>query len=255
MTECAPYRRCGPEGDLADARQYTSFWWQPGDSPCFGFVLTPRQGQTLRRLLQERCGARTCSTPRSTGRLYDGEMEVVSATIPGEIDEEIVVAAHLCHPQTIGQRQRLRVLRRLWRRPRAPVVDRQRQALPARERTIRFLWLPEINGMYAYLADRESELGQLVAGINLDMVGEDQNQTGSSWLIERPPDAAASFAPDLLVRLRDELSRLKGMSRRVSPATPASAAIRCTARPRSPSPAAATTMSFPIPSSACPRRC
>jgi aminopeptidase YwaD len=31
-----------PEGDLADVRQYTSFWWRPGDEKCFGFVLTPR---------------------------------------------------------------------------------------------------------------------------------------------------------------------------------------------------------------------
>ncbi|HSR30034.1 MAG TPA: hypothetical protein VLY63_05665, partial [Anaerolineae bacterium] len=47
--------------------------------------------------------------------------------------------------------------------------------------------------------------------INLDMVGEDQGQTGSSWLIERPPDAAASFAPELLARLRGDVPTLKGM--------------------------------------------
>ena len=42
-----------PEGDLADVRQYTSFWWKPGDTRCFGFVLTPRQGQALRHLLKK----------------------------------------------------------------------------------------------------------------------------------------------------------------------------------------------------------
>ncbi len=52
----------------------------------------------------------------------------------------------------------------------------------------------------------------MVAGINLDMVGEDQDQTGSSWLIERPPEAAASFAPDLLAWLRDQLPSLPGMA-------------------------------------------
>jgi hypothetical protein len=51
-----------------------------------------------------------------------------------------------------------------------------------------------------------------VGGINLDMVGEDQNQTGSSWLIERPPDAAASYAAELLACLRDEMPGLKGMT-------------------------------------------
>jgi hypothetical protein len=68
-----------------------------------------------------------------------------------------------------------------------------------------------MNGMVAYLAHHEQDLGRMVAGINLDMVGEDQDQTGSSWLIERPPDAAASFAPDLLAWLRDQMPNLPGM--------------------------------------------
>jgi hypothetical protein len=72
--------------------------------------------------------------------------------------------------------------------------------------------MPEMTGTFAYLSEHEPELDQLIAGINLDMVGEDQYQTGSSWLLERPPDAAASFAPDLLARLRDELLRMQGMT-------------------------------------------
>ncbi|MGC9336308.1 MAG: hypothetical protein ACP5JJ_19370, partial [Anaerolineae bacterium] len=74
------------------------------------------------------------------------------------------------------------------------------------------LWVPEIHGTVAYLAGREGDLGRIVAGLNLDMVGEDQDQTGSSWLIERPPDPAASFAPDLLVWLREEMLGLKDMA-------------------------------------------
>jgi aminopeptidase YwaD len=69
-----------------------------------------------------------------------------------------------------------------------------------------------MTGSLAYLSRREAELDRLVAGINLDMVGEDQDQTGSSWLIERPPEAAASFVPDLLARLRAEFQALKGMA-------------------------------------------
>jgi hypothetical protein len=37
--------------DLPDARKYTSFWWgETGGLRCFGFVLSPRQGQWLREL-------------------------------------------------------------------------------------------------------------------------------------------------------------------------------------------------------------
>jgi aminopeptidase YwaD len=44
------------------------------------------------------------------------------------------------------------------------------------------------------------------------MVGEDQDQTGSTWFVERPPEAAASFAPALLAYLRDQLPALKGIA-------------------------------------------
>ena len=47
-----PVNPVRPVGDLPDVRQYTSFWWQPGDTKCFGFVLTPRQGQSLRSIMK-----------------------------------------------------------------------------------------------------------------------------------------------------------------------------------------------------------
>jgi aminopeptidase YwaD len=197
-----------PEGDLADVRQYTSFWWQPGDTHCFGFVLTPRQGRSLRRLLgasQEPVRVRA----HVASALYDGGLEVVSAVIPGESTEEIVVVAHLCHPRPSANDNASGAAAALEA---ACTLQALIQEAPLRlQRTIRFLWLPELTGSMAYLASREEDLEQLVAGLNLDMVGEDQEQTGSSWLIERPPDAAASFAPDLLTWLRDEMPSLKGM--------------------------------------------
>lgn len=203
-----------PEGDLIDARQYTSFWWQPGDTRCFGFVLAPRQGQALRRLLKK-AGQEVRVRVKVDARLYDGAMEVVSAIISGQAEEEIVLVAHLCHPQpsandnASGAAAALEAAHTLQ-----ALIACGDLARP--QRTIRFLWLPEMTGTFAYLSSREGELDQLIAGINLDMVGEDQDQTGSSWLIERPPDAAASFAPDLLGWLRDELLRLKE-ARDVSP--------------------------------------
>jgi len=205
MRLVAPVR---PEGDLADVRQYTSFWWGSGDVRCFGFVLTPRQGQTLRRLLKEG-DAPVCVRAKVVSRLYNGALEVVSGVIPGETEAEILVVAHLCHPQpsandnASGAAAALEAARTLQ-----TLIAGDH--LPPPRRTIRFLWLPEFTGTQAYLAGREAELDRLVAGLNLDMVGEDQNQTGSVWLIECPPASAASFAPDLLARLRDELPALKG---------------------------------------------
>jgi len=206
MRETPPVRQAV---DLPDARQYTSFWWtgQPGEKKCFGFVLSPRQGGWLRRLIRQR--AQEGQPPvkvraRVDSRLYDGAMEVVTALIPGETDEEVIVVAHLCHPQpsandnasgAAAALEAARALRRL-------IAEGD---LPRLQRGIRFLWVPEITGTYAYLAGHEDDIPRMVAGVNLDMVGQDQTQTGSSFLIERPPEAMSSFAPDLLERLREEL--------------------------------------------------
>jgi hypothetical protein len=62
--------------------KYTSFWWYGNEAPCWGFVLSPRTGRWLRRLIEKN------KTPvkvhaRVDSRLYAGEMEDCVATIPG----------------------------------------------------------------------------------------------------------------------------------------------------------------------------
>ena len=214
MRESPPVRQAV---DLPDARQYTSFWWtgQPGEKKCFGFVLSPRQGEWLRGVIRQRArDGRPLVRVRARvdSRLYDGTMEVVTALIPGETDtvpntvrcEEVIVVAHLCHPQpsandnASGAAAALEAARTLTRLIAGGDLPRPR-------RCIRFLWVPEITGTYAYLASHEDDIPRMVAGVNLDMVGQDQAQTGASFLIECPPDAVSSFAPDLLERLREEL--------------------------------------------------
>lgn len=200
MTPAPPVRQ---PMDLADGRQYTSFWWTGHEKQCFGFVLTPRQGVWLRDLLKK--GAVKVRVDIEA-RLYDGEMEVVTAVIPGieKRDESVILVSHLCHPQpsandnasgTAANLEAARTLKRL--------IDSGE--LPPPKRSIRFLWMPEMTGSYAYLAWHEDEIPGMIAGLNLDMVGADQEQTGAVMLIERPPDAAASFTVDLLERLREEL--------------------------------------------------
>jgi hypothetical protein len=216
MAELEPVR---PAWALPDAIQYTSFWWYGGDEEpkCFGFALSPREGERLRRLI------RPTNSPRSRGEseggdgvgpvrvrahvdahLYDGVLEVVSATIAGESDEEIVLVGHLCHPQPScndngsGAAAVLEVARALQ-----GLIAAGKLARP--HRTLRFLWVPEMTGTYAFLAANEERIPRMVAGLNLDMVGQDQAQCGGSFLIERPPDALPSFAPDLLARLRESL--------------------------------------------------
>ena len=48
MAEIEPVR---PAWALPDVTQYTSFWWRDGGRKCFGFALSPREGERLRRLI------------------------------------------------------------------------------------------------------------------------------------------------------------------------------------------------------------
>ncbi|NIN65184.1 MAG: DUF4910 domain-containing protein, partial [Anaerolineae bacterium] len=84
------------------ALQYTSFWWYGGETKCFGFVLSPKEGERLRALIKER--KREGKPPvkvraKVVSRFWDGELNVVSALIPGQTEEEVAIVAHLCHPQ------------------------------------------------------------------------------------------------------------------------------------------------------------
>lgn len=204
MAEIEPVR---PAWALPDVIQYTSFWWRDGERKCFGFALSPREGERLRRLIQkqqEDGKGPVRVRAHVDARLYDGTLEVVSATIPGESNEEVVLVGHLCHPQpscndnASGAAAVLEVARALQSLIAAGTLPRPR-------RTLRFLWVPEMTGTYAFLATHESHIPRMVAGLNLDMVGQDQAQCGSSFLLERPPDALPSFAADLLARLREML--------------------------------------------------
>jgi aminopeptidase-like protein len=204
MAEVEPVR---PVWALPDAVQYTSFWWSGDEPKCFGFALSPREGERLRRLIQKRQEDKSGPVrvrARVDAHLYDGTIEVVSAVIPGESDEEVVLVGHLCHPQpscndnASGAAAVLEVARALQ-----SLISDGKLSRP--RRTLRFLWIPEMTGTYAFLAANESRIPRMIAGLNLDMVGQDQTKCGSAFLIEYPPDALPSFAPALLVRLREML--------------------------------------------------
>jgi aminopeptidase YwaD len=193
--------------DMADVCQYKSFWWRiPGQKKCFGFVLSPRSGDELRALIKAR-GTEGQAAVRVranvASRLYDGYIEVVSGLIAGQTEEEVLVVAHLCHPQpsandnASGSAAVLELARTLQR-----LIDSG--TLPQPRRSIRLLFVPEMTGTYAYLATHEDELSRFVAGVNLDMVGENQALCGSVFIVEHTPAAHPSFTGDLLERLRQE---------------------------------------------------
>ncbi|MFQ5885992.1 MAG: DUF4910 domain-containing protein [Anaerolineae bacterium] len=194
----------GLERRLDNALQYTSFWWYGGERKCFGFVLSPQEGERLRRSIKGGSVAKVRA--KVVSRFWDGCLEVVSAFLPGESDEEVVVVAHLCHPQwsandnASGSATLLEVARTLHR-----LTLRGRLKKP--RRSIRFLLVPELTGTYAYLAAHEKRLPQMIAGLNLDMVGESQELCGSTLVVERLPGSTPAFSGDLLERLLEAVAK------------------------------------------------
>jgi aminopeptidase YwaD len=190
-----------PPGDLQDDIQYASWWWWGGETRAFGFAVSPRVGAELRRKIARR-GEPLKARAQVRSHFADGTLETVSALIPGETEEEVVITAHLCHPAPFandnasGAAAAMEAARALH-----DLIAMGRLQRP--KRGIRFVWMPEMTGTYAYLAAHEADLPRMIAGLNLDMVGEDQAQTGSSWLLIRTSDALPSFAAPLLEALRE----------------------------------------------------
>jgi hypothetical protein len=185
-----------------DMLQYTGMWPKPDEleRTTFGFNLTNRQGEALRALLE--AGKKVVLHGRVEGEgLEPFAMGVVVAKIDGTARprEELLFSAHLDHPKesandnASGSGAILDVARGLRR-----LIDAQR--LPAPQRTLRFLWVPEWHGTMAYLDGHEEVLGPgreprqesvVLANLNLDMVGEDTDLLHSRLILTESPLAVA----------------------------------------------------------------
>ena len=206
MREIKPVRH---RMDIPDAIQYSSFWWTKGDKKCFGFVLSPKEGERLRKIVKERIKnnkSQVRVNAKVKSKFYKGKIDVVSVIIPGEIDEEIIIVSHLCHPQgaandnVSGSATNLEIARTINK-----LINEGKLQKP--KRNIRFLWVPEMTGTVAFLATHEDKIPKMIAAINLDMVGENQEICKSSFLIERTPDSNSSFVNDFLERIREEFTK------------------------------------------------
>lgn len=202
--------------DLYDVRNYTSFWWKDTsiEPKIFGFVLTPRQGDELAdlcRKMQEEHDKDPSKAPYPQARckvdasLYPGSAEVVEARLAGQTDEEILVIAHLCHPQASANdnasgvasaMELFRVIKRL--------VDQGE--VPPLKRGLRMIFVPEFSGTYAWLAE-EIDRHRFVAGINLDMVGGRQTHGYGPLTITAQPHAAPSIVTDVAALCLDEVKK------------------------------------------------
>lgn len=175
---------------------YTSFWWAEDEPRGWGVVVSPACGAALRARLD--AGESLELEVDLECDRFATTIPLVTATLPGSIPGEVLVTGHLCHPLpgandnasgAAAVLETARVLRALS----------ESGALAAERRTVRFLWMPEFSGTYAWQAQHRAHT---VAAINLDMVGERQDECGSTFLLEGAPHFLGSFADELVARIR-----------------------------------------------------
>jgi aminopeptidase YwaD len=184
-----------------DMLQYTGMWPKPDEleRTTFGFNLTNRQGEMLRALLA--AGEKVVLHGKVEGPGLEAfTMDVVVAKIDGATKpgQELLFSAHLDHPKesandnASGSGAILDIARGLRK-----LIDEKR--LPAPQRTLRFLWVPEWYGTMAYLDGHAEVLGParwaleradgsfVLANVNLDMVGEDTELLHSRLILTKSP--------------------------------------------------------------------
>ncbi len=192
---------------VTGVRQYNSFWWNERD--LFGFVLTPEDG---RQIVSYLCSPEGKRKPVRAWALvesesYPGSLEVVTSLVPGREPKEILIIAHLCHPKpSAGDNASGVAVALETHRVIAHLVEKG--ILPQPRYGIRFMLVPEMTGTFAYLSREPGLSRRLLFGLNLDMVGQDQETTGATLCIESPPLASPSFTPYLLEAIvREAFSR------------------------------------------------
>ncbi len=177
---------------LPEAVNYTSF--PPYATKAYGFAVSHRKHQELKRMLKT--GKVEIEALIDADRGSDA-LEVLEVKVNEGKGKPIVLTAHLCHPRpgandnASGSSLLAEIVRVLKK------FDLNREIVA--------LWVPEMYGTIAYLKDHEVDFS---FNINLDMVGEDQEKTGSVLQISSTPWSLPSFISSLLyANLNDERFR------------------------------------------------
>jgi GNAT superfamily N-acetyltransferase len=173
----------------------------PGEELLWGFSLTPRQGDHLRRLILE------SKTPlrlraRVDADLQVGTSEVVDAVLPGNgsSSQEVWVLSHSSEPGALDNASGCCISLEIARLLKTLISS---GVLPPPRRAIRFLNAVETEGYFPLVQalKQSGSLVQVVAALALDSVGSDFRQSGGSLRLFRSPAHNPTFADGLVEEL------------------------------------------------------
>jgi hypothetical protein len=175
----------------------------------FAFGISARRAQELRAMTAQGKALRVHAV--IDAELVPGNLEVVSGIIPGSTypNEEIVVTAHLCHykPGANDNASGSAAILEMARTLRALIAAGE---LPPPLRTVRFMWIPEYRGTYAWLAAHLNKPVKRIANFNFDMVGEDVVKTNSSLTLTYTSDSNPSYLNAVIEAIVDFVNAHNG---------------------------------------------
>jgi len=198
----------GAAGIVSDMPNQTTAWsgldttvirWGHLDarqSSGFAFMVSRQTAEALRSRL--RSGESVILNAHVKATVGPGHWTVVTATIPGTDSAagEIVYSCHLDHERPgandngsgcVTILESARVLARL--------IDSGQ--LPRPQRTLRFIWGPEVEGTMAFLASHPEIRQRLRANVHMDMVGGDPFKNKSVFHVTGTPWSLPSFVTDV----------------------------------------------------------
>jgi dienelactone hydrolase len=168
----------------------------------FAFALSARRAQELRTTMRQGKAVRVHAIVDA--ELVPGNLEVVTGLIPGSTypDEEIIVTAHLDHykPGANDNASGSAAILEMARAMRQLIENKE---LPQPLRTIRFMWVPEYNGTYAWISAHLNDPVKRLANLNFDMVGENVLKTNSVTALCYTSDSNPSYLNALMESIVD----------------------------------------------------
>ena len=172
------------------------------ETPTFAFMVSTRQGQELRDLLER--GTRIEVRAVAKTQMVPYKEQMVSAILPGTEypEEELVFSAHLFEGFTyqgandnasgcVAILETARALKKL--------LD-DKKISPLR-RSVRFLFVPEYSGTAAYIKKYPAVVKRFFANINEDMVGEALLKNNGYFGLELTPWSLPTYLNDVLAAL------------------------------------------------------
>ncbi len=148
-----------------------------------GFTITHRAARDIRRRLSRNPLEVEISVEAEN---FKGTGRVLIARVPGKDPDGLVVVSHLCHPSPgANDNASGAALAAEMAITFQKLITNGDLSRPAK--SITFLWVPEMFGTVALAHERPDMVRRFLSGINLDMVGENQEKTRGPLIIEPGP--------------------------------------------------------------------